>query len=66
MASRRAQGRADLGGGLRGPSGPHAGLCVLSMVTRGAPRSVRGCGFWLAYIGQLAVTEALGWPFPAL
>lgn len=23
--------------------GPHAGLCVLSIVTRGAPRSVRGC-----------------------
>lgn len=24
--------------------GPHAGLCVLSIVTRGAPRSVRGAG----------------------
>lgn len=66
MASRPAQGRADLGGGLRGSSRPHAGLCVLSIVTRGAPRCVRGCGLRVAYNGQLAVTEALGWPFPAL
>lgn len=60
------QGRADLSGGLRGPSRPHAGFCVLSIATRGAPRSVRGCGLRLAHNGQLAVTEALGWPFPAL
>lgn len=52
MASRRAQGRADLGGGLRGSSRPHAGLCVLSIVTRGAPRCVRGCGLRVAYNGH--------------
>lgn len=32
----------------------------------GYPRCVRGPGLRLGDIGRLAVTEALGWPFPAL